>query len=446
MVIGLAYFGLTVGAGFASGQEVLQYYVSYGTWGLAAGLIVLLLMPITAMVILQYGSYFRATSHGKVFDNVTSAFTARFLDYTLTGSQFCLGFVMMAGAGSNLNQQFGLPLWVGSVIMALLVLAAGMLDVEKITNLVGGITPFMLLLILVAAVNAIMSGPGDLAHVSEIAQQSVDQPLPNWWLSALNYIGVAMPSGIAMAFIIGGNNWRPKEAGWGGFFGGVLFATILLIMAVALLFRVEDVADADLPTLLLITQVHPALGPIAAIATYLMIFSTCLSVMYSMGRRVSVGNQKAFRLRYAILVGIAFLFSFFPFTELVNKIFPIMGWLGIIMVFILLAAWLLSGRQDIYTEGRRRDKIRALILRKLDPEERFSSRDWMQLTTALRGSEIDAAELRDGLTEEAVQELHDDESSDFTKEDFDEAELWADASRRPLVKAEVRIVDEEMPE
>ena len=249
-----------------------------------------------------------------------------------------------------------------------------------------------------------------------------------------------------MAFIIGGNNWHPKEAGWGGFFGGALFATILLVMAVALLFRVEDVADADLPTLLLITQVHPALGPIAAIATYLMIFSTCLSVMYSIGRRVSVGNPKAFRPRFAVLVGIAFLLSFFPFTELVNKIFPIMGWLGIIMVFILLAAWLISGRQDIYTEGRRRDKIRALILRKLDPEEKFSNRDWMQLTTALRGSEIDAAELRDGLTEEAVQELHDDESSDFAKEDFDETGLWADASRRPLVRGEVRIVDEEKPE
>lgn len=218
--IGLAYFGLTVGAGFASGQEVLQYYVSYGTWGLAAGLIVLLLMPITAMVILQYGSYFRATSHGKVFDKVTSAVTARFLDYTITGPQFCLGFVMMAGAGRNLNQQFGLSLWVGSVIMALLVLAAGMLDVEKITNLVGAI-----------------------------------------------------------------------------------FAVVLLVLAVALLFRVEDVAHADLPMLLLVEQVHPALGPVAAIATYLMTFSTCLSVMYSMGRRVTVGNPAWYRMHYAVLVG-----------------------------------------------------------------------------------------------------------------------------------------------
>ncbi|EEI28079.1 hypothetical protein HMPREF0294_0259 [Corynebacterium glucuronolyticum ATCC 51867] len=160
LVIGLAYFGFTVGAGFASRQEMLQYYVSYGTWGIAADIIVLFLMPFTAMVILQYGSYFRATSHGKVFGNVTSAVTARFLDYALTASQFCLGFVMMAGAGSNLHQQFGLPLWGGSVIMAVLVLAAGMLDVEKITNLFGAITPFMLLLIFIAAIAAIVSGPG----------------------------------------------------------------------------------------------------------------------------------------------------------------------------------------------------------------------------------------------------------------------------------------------
>lgn len=180
--------------------------------------------------------------------------------------------------------------------------------------------------------------------MSEYAQQTVDQPLPNWWLSALNYIDVAMPSGIAMAFIIGGNNWRPKEASCGSFLGGAIFAVVLLVMAVALLFRVEDVAHADLPTLLLVEQVHPALGPVAAIATYLMIFSTGLSVMYSMGRRVTVGNPARFRMYYAVLVGgIAFLLSFFPFTELVNKIFPVMGWLGIVMVFILLVAQWATG-------------------------------------------------------------------------------------------------------
>ncbi|MCT2021241.1 hypothetical protein [Kocuria marina] len=48
------------GVGFVSGQEMLQYYVSYGWWGIAGAAVNLL--------------------------------------------------VMLAGAGSNLNQQFGLPL------------------------------------------------------------------------------------------------------------------------------------------------------------------------------------------------------------------------------------------------------------------------------------------------------------------------------------------------
>lgn len=146
--------GVRVRAGDAAVLRLLRH------GGTADGIIVLFLMPFTAMFILQYGSYFRATSHGKVFGNVTSAVTARSLDYTLTASQFCLGFVMMAGAGSNLHQQFGLPLWGGSVIMAVLVLAASMLDVEKITNLFGAITPFMLLPIFIAAIAAIVSGPG----------------------------------------------------------------------------------------------------------------------------------------------------------------------------------------------------------------------------------------------------------------------------------------------
>ncbi|MDK6259915.1 hypothetical protein [Corynebacterium frankenforstense] len=100
-MIALAYFGVTVGAGFASGQEMLQYYVSYGWWGIAGGAVALLLMPLTAMVILQYGSYFRAQSHGMVFESITSALMAKFLDYSLSISQFCIGFVMLAGAGST---------------------------------------------------------------------------------------------------------------------------------------------------------------------------------------------------------------------------------------------------------------------------------------------------------------------------------------------------------
>ena len=37
--IGSAFVGLIVGAGFASGQEVMQYFTSFGIWGTVGAII-----------------------------------------------------------------------------------------------------------------------------------------------------------------------------------------------------------------------------------------------------------------------------------------------------------------------------------------------------------------------------------------------------------------------
>ncbi len=222
-------------------------------------------MPITAMVILQYGSYFRAQSHGMVFESITSALMAKFLDYSLSISQFCIGFVMLAGAGSNLNQQFGLPLWVGSALMVALVLAAGMFNVDKVTNMIGTITPVMILVLLAAAVYGVANPPDD----------------------------------IAMA---------------------------------------------------LITEMNPALGIFASVATYLMIFSTALGVFYSLGKRVSVAAPNRYRIIFTVVTLAGFALSFFDFTLLVANVFPWLGWLGIVLIAVLLITWLSRGRRRITAE------------------------------------------------------------------------------------------------
>ncbi|WJY89369.1 hypothetical protein CCONF_04090 [Corynebacterium confusum] len=78
LMLGMAYFNCTVGAGFASGQEMLQYYADFGWWGVIGAIIALVLMPLAAMIAMQYGSYFQATSHDRVFSSVSGKFLARF--------------------------------------------------------------------------------------------------------------------------------------------------------------------------------------------------------------------------------------------------------------------------------------------------------------------------------------------------------------------------------
>lgn len=69
--IALAFVGLMVGAGFATGQEVIQYFIAFGPWGFAGAVVSGILMAVTGAVILQLGSYFLAEEHFSVFRNVS---------------------------------------------------------------------------------------------------------------------------------------------------------------------------------------------------------------------------------------------------------------------------------------------------------------------------------------------------------------------------------------
>jgi len=211
LIVGLVYFGVTVGGGFGSGQEMLQFYVSYDWWGIARAFVHMAIMPLTAMAILQYGSYFRAQSHGKVFDSITSSLVSKFMDNGLSAAQFCIGFVMLAGAGSNLSQQFGVPLWVGAALMVVLILADGILNADRGISVIGLITPAMIVVILCAAVYSIATFTGALDGVHQFAVENATSSLPNWFLATINDTGLSMFSGIAMAIIIGGQNCSPRS-------------------------------------------------------------------------------------------------------------------------------------------------------------------------------------------------------------------------------------------
>lgn len=107
--IALAYVGIIVGAGLSSGQDLMQYFVGFGIWGVIGVIVLGILNAIFGRIIVTLGSYYRSNDHSEVLSKIAHPFTNRVLDIALIISCYVIGFVMIAGAGSNLNQQFGLP-------------------------------------------------------------------------------------------------------------------------------------------------------------------------------------------------------------------------------------------------------------------------------------------------------------------------------------------------
>ncbi|MDK8677636.1 YkvI family membrane protein [Corynebacterium tuberculostearicum] len=423
-LLALAYFSSVVGAGFASGQELLQYFTAFGIWGIVGAVVGLILAPLTIMIAMQYGSYFQATSHGRVFSSIASKPVARFVDYAIIFTQFCHTFVMLSGGGANLNQQWGLQPWVGSALMAVLVLIVGSMNVAKVTNVLGAITPFVLILLLLAVGAAFIDPPSGLQQAHEFATANVESPLPFWWVAALNYLGLSLMASTAMSIVMGADTLNSKQAGRGGFFGVLLFSGMLVLLVIALLLSVEDVWDADLPTLAMLNEIHPWLGVAAAVFIYLMIFSTAISNFYGMARRLSAQRPNRYLPILGASVIIAFILSFVPFGTLVGIVFPILGYIGIIVIGLLIFTWLHRGRRIVTAESRRRDKIRTLLLRMIDPKEKFSKEDQTQLSREVYNSNLSGKHLHTEVANDVISELDEDESSTFHAEDYQLDKEW----------------------
>ena len=415
--IAFAFIGVLVGAGFASGQETMQYFIAFGTQGIWGAALSSALMLIAGVSILQLGSYFQANEHMEVLGSVSSKVMSWILDIATITTLFSIGFVMYAGAGANLNQQFGWPVWIGATLMLALVLVIGMMDVDKVTAAVGAVTPLLLFFVIFGCICTLYTSDLDWSNLNAQAQE-VSTTLPNWWISSLNYTGLNAICVASMALVIGGNYLDTRAAGLGGFLGGMGYLVMLLLLSCGLLAAVGSIAGDDMPMLTLITNIHPVLGFIMSLVIFGMIFATALGMFFALGKRLARGRQERFRPIFITTCLIGFALSFVGFKTLVSVVYPILGYLGILLIVVLAAAWLRSS-QKLRKEGNRRRRARELMRLKLDPRERFTKNDEKELDFIIQASIVDNEELEAALEDEVGQELIDDNEVEYDPEDRD---------------------------
>ncbi|MBZ8177120.1 hypothetical protein GP475_05095 [Corynebacterium poyangense] len=413
--IALAFVGLLVGAGFATGREIIQYFISFGTVGLWGAVLSGVFMALAGAVFLQLGSYFLANEHNLVFRNLSFAWLSWLLDVMVTLTLFAIGFVMLAGAGSNLEQQFGWPSWIGSGLMLILVIVTGFFDVDKVSNIISWVTPLIIVAVIVAFIYTLFHIPQDTAHLSELAQRK-ESPVSPWWLAALNYNGLALLLGVSMSIVIGGNHTDTTAAARGGLAGGVLYTVMLLMAAVTLFLSFDQIADADVPMLTIMENIHPALALVMVWIIFAMIYNTCIGMFYSLGKRLTAKNEKHFIPVFVVLCLMGYAVSFVGFSELMSKVYPIIGYAGMFMVVVLLGFWIRS-RVEINRESRLRDKIRRLVRRREDPTKRFTSKQARELEHALAESQAEAEQIEETISEEVRDELNLESPSDQAEEE-----------------------------
>ncbi|WP_019134595.1 YkvI family membrane protein [Kallipyga massiliensis] len=404
--IAFAYVGVLTGAGLASGQELLQYFTAFGKAGLVGIIVVGFLHTFLGAMILQLGSYFQASEHDEVLQEITHPWINRFLDLALVLTCFVIGFVMIAGAGANLNQQFGLPVWLGSALCAGLVILVGHLDFDKVQAIIGSFTILVIGFIGLAAIHTFLHLEGDF-FANEALARSLPTTLPNIWVSVINYFSMCFITGASMAIVLGGNAFHLKEAGRGGLVGGLIVGLIGIVIAMVLYVRLDQVMGSDIPMLKLVEEISPILGFLMSLVIYAMIFNTAMGLYYALARRFSGDRPRRFSLVLIGLVLVGFALSFVGFKTLIAYMYPMLGYIGLLLIGVVVWAWM-SHRGTIRVETGRRSLIMDLSKKHFDDNQSLNRREYRILNFLIRKSNLDDREVRETVRDLVEEEKEED--------------------------------------
>lgn len=343
--IGGAFVGLIIGAGFASGQEIMQYFTSFGIWGTVGGIIATVLFTFLGYMLAQLGSDLQTTSHKGVIYYIGGRYIGLIFDILITFFLFGVAVVMFAGAGSTFEQMFGIDPIIGSIIMVAATILTLLLNIKNIINLIAIVTPYLMIIIFVILIYSIFTMDLSLTGADALAKEQTPAA-SNWVVGALLYVSYNIAAGAALLIVMGGTIKDRKVAGMGGMIGGIMLGLLIILIHIAMLAKIDVVGGVAMPTLELANQIHPAIGILMAIALLGMIYNTAVGMFYAFTVRFIKPESKKFKPAIVMIGLLGFGASFVGFTTLVGKVYSTVGYLGFALIIAIIIAWTRKGKRE----------------------------------------------------------------------------------------------------
>lgn len=332
-----AFIAFLIGSGFATGQEVLQYFSSYGYMGIAGACVTLILLLYVGVSFITVGQQQQFKKGSDIYKYYCGNKLGVFFDYFSILFIYLSFIVMIAGAGATFQQHFHLPVYVGGFTMTVLVTITVLFGLNKIVEVIGKIGPAVVIISIVLGLYSIFTNLDGLVSVnSNPALASVTRASTNWFFAAGSYVGFCMLWLAGFLSAMGATANSKKEAAKGAMIGAIGFSVAVIIVALGLLSCIDDVAGSQIPTLILASKVHPILATLFSIIIVAGIYTTAVPLLWSVSARFTIEKSKNFKLLTIALAIIGLFVGIkLPFDKLVNIVYVINGYVGILLLFIM---------------------------------------------------------------------------------------------------------------
>ena len=349
--IAMVYIGTVVGAGFATGQEILQFFLAFGISGAWGILVATALFIGYGILIMQLGLAAGAVSHREILSRIGGPIFCTVMDALIMFSLFGALTAMLAGTGALFGQEFGLSPAIGGLIMGALTALTVLRGLRGVIRAISGVVPFLLVSVLGICVFVLLDGGlGSQMGDGGRTQFAPTGLMGNWFWAAVLYGAYNILLSAAVLAPLGAAADR-RAILRGGALGGTLLGAASLMIYLALFRGLADMGAFEVPMLYLAGRISPLAGGLFALVLLAEIYTTAVGALYGFSARIAgpgdVGPGDAGGRQNAAPTGLivgataaAFFASLLGFSNLVRYLYPLQGYGGVIFLAALLyAAW-----------------------------------------------------------------------------------------------------------
>lgn len=324
--IAFIYVGTVIGAGFASGREIIEFFGVYGVKGIWGIFISGLLFSLVGILLLirVYDKKIKG------FDELVTKLTGKkfgFLLDTIMIFSLYTGFsVMIAGSGAIFKDELGLSNNTGILVMVVFTFVVFLFSLEGLSLINSILVPLLIIGIVFTSIYVNIREGYNFSNI----EGAVITSKGNFITSSFLYFGSN-----SLIIIIVFSSLYPlindkKTAIQSGIAGGILLSVLGISILSSMLIYYNEVSNLDIPMLRICNYIGNSYRKLYAIILWIAMFTTALANGFGFMNRIS-------KEKYKILITALFCITAIPlakvgFTNLVGIIYPIFGVIGFVMM------------------------------------------------------------------------------------------------------------------
>ncbi len=328
--IATIFIGTIVGAGLASGKEITQFFTVFGlrsVFGIIfTGLFYILLCSVISKISIENN----LNSYGEMMSTV-SPFLGKFIGLITTLYLISSASIILAGSGALINQFFGIPKIIGTLIMASIAILILLRGTNGLVEINAIIVPALTITITIITLLYIFFS-GNSLNINTLLSIPPKKE-SGWVVSTILYAGynILCCSGVIVPI---STKYKSRKTMLKGIAVGATILTLICI-AINLMLTANQpyIYEYEIPLLYIANRFGKPIQLLLMIVILAEMFSTEVSDVFSISQTLKQSFKIRFKTGIFLVMAIALPISQIGFSNLIEVLYPFFGLMSLLFVF-----------------------------------------------------------------------------------------------------------------